>query len=79
MKQVWNKEKWDSESITKIIDMVNSNSLRTIGSGAVRDQWGSYSFSFMSKYDSKKYAHDLVQFMDTEIKCVKSEQRQHMF
>ena len=51
IKQVWNKEKWDSEFITKIIDMVNSNSLRTIGSGAVRDQWGSYSFSFMSKYD----------------------------
>ena len=51
MKQVWNKNKWDSEFITKIIDMVNSNSLRTIGSGAVRDQWGSYSFSFMSKYD----------------------------
>ena len=51
--KLWSGHKWDENMVTKIISLLNANSLKTIGSGAIRDQWGSFAFNFMSKYDDK--------------------------
>ena len=51
--KLWSGHKWDENLVTEIIKLLNANSLKTIGSGAIRDQWVSFAFSFMSKYDDK--------------------------
>ena len=51
--KLWSGYKWDENMVTKIMELVNTNSLKAIGSGAIRDQWGSFAFSFMSKYEKK--------------------------
>ena len=50
--KLWSGHKWDENMVTKIIELVNTNSLKAIGSGAIRDQWGSFAFSFMSKFEN---------------------------
>ena len=51
--KLWRGYKWDEEVVIKIIKLLNANSLKTNGSGAIRDQWGSFALSFMSKHDDK--------------------------
>ena len=43
-----------NENMVKIVlELLNANSLKIIGSGAIRDQWGSFAFSFMPKNEKK--------------------------
>lgn len=49
MMKLWNNDQWDSKFLTKIIELVNTNSLRVYGSGTIQDQWGTYYFYITTK------------------------------
>ena len=67
--KLWNKQKLDLNLVEKIIELLNTDSLCIFMSGTIRDQWGSFSMSFVSKHDRKEIGkregpvHDNKDFM----------------